>query len=260
MEGATSECPAIWELHTDATDGRHYDTRVMQKHPDTLITNVDEFAEQSYLLAQRYGVRKSGYHPFQPDMPTLVLNYPSRNGFLPDFFSSTGRLLCSAYLREAMALPPGVAQYLPLDVHSPDPRVHVMDYKVLRVLAHQATVDLAHSDVDVEEETDRHIGGAYNHVTFYRRLALCAGLVPNTDLFHADELGVTMFATDSLAERVMRAGCWGVEFCHPEEPFFFDRPRTIRTARGIEKAGPKARRAHLRLVKRVRARQGLPPP
>ena len=146
-----------------------------------------------------------------------------------------------------------------MDVHAPDPRVHVMDYKVLRVLAHQSVVDLARSDVVLEEKVDPHLGGTYQWVAFQSQLALRAGFTPQTDLFHADETSVPIFATDALAERVMRAGCFGLQFSHPEEPGFSANPRTIRTARGVEKAGPKARRAHLRLVKQVRDRHGLAP-
>ncbi len=254
-----SEPRGIWEFDLDPIDYWHYDTKVMQKYPNTLIINERTYAEQDYLLAKRYGMVKGDQHPFPANMPAFILNYPSEDGFLPDFFSSTGLLLCSARLRASMALPPDVVQYLDLDVQAPDRRVHVMDYKVLRVLAHQPVVDLARSDVEIDEEVDRHIGGTYQWVSYTRRLALRAGLTAQTDLFHADEVSSPIFATDALAERVMRAGCWGVEFRHPEEPSLSDNPPTIRTARGVEQAGPKARRAHLRLVKQVRDRHGLAP-
>ncbi len=127
-----------------------------------------------------------------------------------------------------------------------------MQYQVMRVLASQPTVDLDRSEVRIEEKVDRHIGGTYRSVRLLGQLALRADLQPQTDLFYADELRLWPFATDALAERVMAAGCLGVEFWDPEERFV-GLPRTIRTARGIEKAGPKARRAHLRRVKHVRA-------
>ena len=46
-----SKLPYVWDFSVDAIDQWHYDTKVMQKHPDTLIINVGEFAEQTYLLA-----------------------------------------------------------------------------------------------------------------------------------------------------------------------------------------------------------------
>ena len=128
-----------------------------------------------------------------------------------------------------------------------------MQYMVMRVLASQATVDLDRSRVVIEDRVDIHIGGNYRYVSFVSQIALRADLQPRTDLFQADELDTELFATDALAERVMAAGCLGIEFRHPEEPSFYDQPYTIRTARGIEKAGPTARRAHLRRVKQARA-------
>lgn len=253
MTQVLPERPPVWCFGLDPVDLHYYHTRVMYKHQETAILNVDEFAEHSHLLAKQHGMGNSSFYSFPPDFPPLIWHFPSMDGFLPDLLSSTGRNLCSARLRAAMALPPGVVQWLPLEIRAPDPRVHAMGYRAFRVLAHQPTIDLDRSDVEIEEKVDRHIGGTYRWVRFERRLILRADLQPQTDLFCSDEISTRIYATDALAERVMAAGCLGVQFAHPEYAYFSDDLLFIRTARGVELAGPKARRAHLRRVKQVRA-------
>ena len=144
---------------------------------------------------------------YPEDFPPMLLNYPMTGSMLPDLMHAWHFHLCSARLRDAMALPPGVAQYLPVDVRAPDPRVHAMDYKALHILAYQPVIDLERSDVTIELKPDRHTGGTYPRFSFSRRWAIRAGFQPQTDLFRSSEDVFAVFVTDALAERVMAAGC-----------------------------------------------------
>jgi hypothetical protein len=55
-----------------------------------------------------------------------------------------------------------------------------------------------------------------------------------TEIFLAENAGLTILAKDALAERVLKAGCTGLEFCHINTPDFdVDCSVTIRTKRGI---------------------------
>ena len=61
-----------------------------------------------------------------------------------------------------------------------------------------------------------------------------ADLVPRTELFWADEETGTLLATDSLAERVMRAGCTGVRFSDPLSVGVLNGIIRYRTATGVK--------------------------
>ena len=253
---APLEKPNIWRFSFDAIDFYYYQTRVSHYHPETRLLNTDYYVEQRHLHAKRYGMMTTVPLVLPDDLPPMLLNYPMQGSILPDLLHPWRLHLCSARLRDAMALPPGVVQYLPVDIRALDPRVHAMDYKALHILAYQPVIDLKRSDVTIELKPDRHTGGIYPWFSFDKRWAIRAGFQPQTDLFCSAEDVHEVFVTDALAERVMRAGCLGCVFKHPEGPNYSGGlPQTIRTARGIELAGPKARRAHLRRVKRARAQQ-----
>ncbi len=128
-----------------------------------------------------------------------------------------------------------------------------MDYHFVHVIAGQPAIDIGRSDVDLHRYRDRFVGGKIVSIEYTKRLALREGLQPRTELFHAAEARLEILAMDSLAERVMQAGCLGMEFSDPVHPCFSDDPPLIRTARGIERRSPATRAAHLRLVKRMRA-------
>ncbi len=253
MDQALLEKPAIWRFNVDALDLHYFQTRVFRNNLETRLLNTEHYVYQDYLHAKRYGMMTTVPLVLPADFPPMLLNYPMQGSILPDLLWPSELLLCSARLRNAMALPPGVVQYLPVDICAPDPRVHAMDYKALHILAHQPVIDLERSDVTIELKPDRHTGGTYPEFSFDKRWAIRAGFQPQTDLFRSCEDVFAVFVSDALAERVMAAGCLGCVFEHPEGPNYSGGlPQTIRTARGIELEGPKARRAHLRRVKRAR--------
>ncbi len=247
--------PIIWNFRIDPIDSHYYHTRVIPSYPETGYLDTGFYVQQSYLHAKRYGMGSSEPLVFPPNTPALVFNYPMRDSILPDLLCPSSIWLCSARLRSAMSLPPDVVQYLPIEVRAADPQVHAMCYKAMHVIARQPVIDLDRSDVQIKVKPDLHIGGTYRWVSFSAQHVLHTNLTPQTDLFHATEVQTALFATDALAHRVMVEGCLGVIFTHPEQARFSSEPRTIRTARGIELEGPKARRAHLRRVKRARAQQ-----
>jgi hypothetical protein len=62
---------------------------------------------------------------------------------------------------------------------------------------------------------------------------LLDGLVPRTEVFRLDESPSYILATDTLARRVLRAGCTGIEFSDPANLRGGKRVDRIRTADGI---------------------------
>ena len=127
----------------------------------------------------------------------------------------------------------------------------------MRVLAEQPAVDLKRSKGKIERRYDRFVDEHYDAIRFINTYAFYEGFEPHTELFHAREVPLTVFAADSLAERVMKAGCLGIEFHDPAGDTTAEN-NLIRTARGIEWRTPATRRAELRLAKRARA-AGQPP-
>ncbi len=118
----------------------------------------------------------------------------------------------------------------------------------MRVLAEQPAIDLQRSKIEMVEDTDPHIGGVYNEVALAWSIVLIDGFKAKSDLFRPAEWHRAVFATDALAERVMKAGCTGIEF--GDLATLTGDKQIIRTSRGIEEYGPKARRHHLRVAAR----------
>jgi hypothetical protein len=58
-------------------------------------------------------------------------------------------------------------------------------------------------------------------------------LIPQTEIFRIAEITSSMLVTDALAERVLRAGCTGLEFAHPDNLWSGKRVERYRTADGI---------------------------
>lgn len=218
----------------------------------TGVPDSKELDHAEYRMWEQFGFLEGDRQPLPPPFPPVTLNLPVPDRFDLDFFSCNSVDFCSARLRAALAQPPDMVQYLPVTVNTPDPRIRAMDYKVIRVLASQPTIDVHRSECKFTVEEDQFVGGPLVSIEFEYQLALLPGLQPRTAVFRADELSTRVFATDGLAERVMQAGCLGIEFRDPEcwclasEPF-------IRTATGIERRSRATRRSHLRVVKRMRA-------
>jgi len=139
----------------------------------------------------------------------LVIDCPD---FAPDYFVWGGLSLVSATLREALALPPGIAEYLPVDAGRSRPEAIAQDYRVMNPLLVRPLVDLkrtAHERVPVQR-ADGSIGEDIL-LTPERRQYWCADFTADVPLFRAAHSGA-IIADDELADRVLAAGATGAVF------------------------------------------------
>ena len=162
--------------------------------------------------------------------PQLVL---SASGFSPDFFEFAGDCFCSRRFREALAQPEHVVQFTPVDILAGGEEVRAQDYRMLRVLARQKAMDLDRSDCDLEDWVNRLTGVPQRVPSFINRFVLLDDLQPRTEIFRVDESSSYVLVADAVAERVLRAGCSGMQFTDPACPRHGKRVVRYRTADGI---------------------------
>ncbi|HEY2133196.1 MAG TPA: DUF1629 domain-containing protein, partial [Acetobacteraceae bacterium] len=162
--------------------------------------------------------------------PFLVLPL---NGFAPDYFIYSGYRFCSRKLRNALAQPDHVIQFAPAELIQGGPEVQAQDYKLMRVIAKQQAMDLKQSDYRKEEHVNRITGEIEIWPRFMRRFVVLENLKPATEIFRIKESTTNILVTDALAERVLRAGCTGMEFVDPENMQVGPRMLRYRTVNGI---------------------------
>ena len=216
------------------------------------VPDQERWSKATYHCWETHGFIQGDCQPVAAFDPPITLNLPAPSGFDLDYFKFNSLTFCSARLRAALAQPASVVQYVPVTVNSPDSLVMAMDYQIMRVLAGQKAIDLDLSECEVHAIEDRFVGGTVRSVGWADHLVMLENLVPQTELFHAAEQSLNIYATDRLAERVMQAGVLGVEFRDTGWSYSPGHPHPIRTWRGVEDLSPATRRAHMRLVKRMR--------
>jgi hypothetical protein len=103
----------------------------------------------------------------------------------------------------------------------------------MRVIAKQQAMDFQRSDYRKEEYINRITGEVEIWPAFIRRFVLLEGLKPATEIFRIHESPTNILVTDALTERILRAGCTGMEFVDPENMQVGPRMLRYRTANGI---------------------------
>ena len=166
------------------------------------------------------------------DYPLLEMEMPTGEWPAPDFFNINLLIFVSARMREALQLADDFVQYLQLKLVAAGPSAQAQDYRLLRVFPHQPAIDLGRSRYDVGTWIDDE-GIRQEMVLAAESFALRQDLVPRADLFWADEMPARLLATDALAERVMKAGCTGVQFDDPATTGVLNGMIRIRTADGV---------------------------
>jgi hypothetical protein len=164
-----------------------------------------------------------------------VVKFPS-DGFSPDWFYFNGLDYFSSKLADALAQPPELIQYFPVYLDCQGEAALAQNYKVARILAHQSAMDLQRSEYKFDFRTGEDGKTMFFHLGFVRKFVLHESFEPKYEVFRVDEAPVVrILATDALAERVLKAGCTGVQFKHLDTPDFpGGTPVTIRTARGVK--------------------------
>ncbi len=220
----------IWRVMDDAKISFTLDNMI-SRNKSIGIKNIGELYEKESVLRNVIGVNAYNTNHLPSGFVQPVVSFPS-SGFAPDYFSIGLFDFCSERLREALAQPPDVIDYSPIDFRCTGAKAIAQNYQRMRVIAVQPGMDLQRSCYDRDAQgdnppPDRVFGGI-------DKLVLQEGFQPKTEIFYLAEPTLYLFAVDRLAARVLEAGCTGLEFQHLDTPRFTSgRTVTIRTKRGI---------------------------
>lgn len=138
--------------------------------------------------------------------------------FAPDYVSIGPHSFCSRRLRDILALPQDVAQFLAVDLIAGGEQARAQDYRKLHVLARQPALDLERSGCVMREVTHQVTGKTIALIDTMERLALLERLQPKADIFLVSEAPHLTLVTDALAARVLQSCCTGMEFRDPANP------------------------------------------
>jgi hypothetical protein len=156
--------------------------------------------------------------------------------FAPDWFTFGGYHFCSSKMADALAQPEEVIQYLPITFDSDNEIAKSKNYQIARIIVHQRAIDLKISDYEACFERGYDTNILYFGISLIRKYTILDGFTAMTELFRETEDPIKhIFATDRLAERVLKAKCIGLQFISLDTPSYFDgSPFTVRTARGTK--------------------------
>lgn len=201
------------------------------------IVNSEAFDDALFDLLHTLPISVKGDRKLPDGFIIPILSLPPLD-FEPDLFLLSGSYFTSRRFREALAQPNDVVQYWPVEIARASDEARAQDYKVFRVLAAQPSMDWEQSKYYKDEGRDGITGETFTTVSMLTRLVLLAGLVPRTEVFWSSEADDTILVVDSVAERVMRAGCTGVEFRDPETCWLDGVAERHRTADGVQVVKP----------------------
>jgi hypothetical protein len=165
-------------------------------------------------------------------VPRIRLGMPLR-GFAPDYLTFGGHILVSRRLREALAQPAHVVQFVPVDLVRGGARARRQDYRLMRVLAKYPSVDRSSPLSVMKPVTSWLTGETEFWLDMLRPILLRRDFDPPEDIFRVAERPSQILVSDALAERVLRAGCTGVDFGDPGTVHWRPYIERTRTAAGI---------------------------
>ena len=169
---------------------------------------------------------------------TMWRNFPiaelalTMETFDADCFSWESCTFVSKRMREAMALPPDAAQFFEVDLSGSAARVQANDYKIMNIAVLEDAIDVSQSGLAM----GRLAPGSPEIAMSHGDLRIPPSFHPKYDMFHDRAVRGHVFCTDSLAIRVLKAGCTGVRFFDVTQ-FRFGKLNPFRTLRGIERDG-----------------------
>jgi hypothetical protein len=208
--------PILWTLRSDANIQWKL-AKFLKADSKIGVQNAQDF---KIALSHLRDATKSCISDFVmlPDwFPPPQLKMPLV-GFCADYFSHNGLYFCSRRFRDTLAQPENVVQFAPVELIDGGPEVVAQDYRLIRVMAHQPAMDLERSDCSIEYYPAYRTGEPIRIVGEIKRYVLLEGLTPDTEIFRVDEHPTTILVTDAVAQRVLRAGCTGMEFGHIDNP------------------------------------------
>lgn len=118
------------------------------------MRNEDELRDALYAQRLAYGVRRGDYSLRVPaNFPRPQLAMPDQ-AFHPDFFNLQAGPFCSRRLRDALAQPPEVVEFIPVELVAGSAGARAKEYALMRVLAWDDVMDMEHSDYTPSEGID----------------------------------------------------------------------------------------------------------
>lgn len=223
--------PGLWLMSWDVKAHARF-TRLLIRNPGLGLKNAAEINDKLAGMRQSPGACVAARITPSCDFPRPRVALTDTN-FAPDYFSNEGHDFCSRRLREALAQPDDVVQFLPVDLVAGSKAACAQDYTMMHILARQPVMDVARSDCRVEEVTHHVTGKTVRIVAWINRIVLLDKLTPRTEIFHPDEVGSRIMVADALAARVLEASCTGMEFRDPAVPWHGMRVERLRTTTGI---------------------------
>jgi hypothetical protein len=227
-----NDMPEVWFLGEDVNTGHKFGV-LLVKDSKLGVSNTPEIAAAAWKLRNATNSLISDDVPLPDGFPAPRLALPA-SGFAPDLIVFGSLDFVSRRFRDALAQPPEVIQFTPVDLVAGGAEARAQDYRLMRVLARQKAMDLERPDCILEPAVNRITGETYQDPRFITRFVLLKDLRPRTEIFRLDESSSYILVTDTLAERILRAGCTGVEFAHPDNERFTKTILRFRTINGMK--------------------------
>jgi hypothetical protein len=156
-------------------------------------------------------------NPLPASFPRPVLRMSNNESPLsaPDFFKIEGWYFVSLHMREVMGLPDWAVSYVPAVIETGSRRAHAHNYALMYPLAIGDAIDEQASVCTIEQYSSAKTGNLVTDIGGFGQVRFKSGLKVPSDLFINAVNSILIFATDELAQRVLAAGCTGVQFEHP---------------------------------------------
>ncbi len=229
--GGHEPWPALWFWESEIKVFTKF-IRLLARDPSLRVTNSSELGIRKSQIRQATNNWTACNFLLPDDFPVARIAMTQAD-FAPDYFSQGGFDFCSRRLRDALAQPEDVVQFLPIELVAGGEAVRAQDYRRMHILAQQPAMDIARSDCELEKITHRVTGRVFTRVEWIDRFVLLDGFEPRTEMFHPEEAPSRVLSTDALATRVLAASCTGLEFRDPAVPWHGIRVERLRTTTGI---------------------------
>lgn len=224
----------VWVVSEDANKAEER-SRFLGSPPAGTLVDIPNWSTQFCAPMVEYWTSQSATSKSYGTPGPLVANLPGDPWEPTDFIMPGGFPLVSRRFRDAVGDMPEALEHVPVTLLDSSHAVRAQDYRFLNVTAVQPAFDLKRS-YGGKRNMVRIGGVTYGPKHLIKCYYLLPGFVPATEIFHERELPGILLATDALAERVMRAGCTGVEFMDPATYHVLNGVTRFRTADGIGEA------------------------
>ena len=206
-------------------------SKLSQRTVGQVRLNSDVIDAALYYNAKKFPDKYHSTIALSPDFPRLRIALPEAG--VPDFFGAGAEMFASRKLRDALAQPPDVVQYVPIELAAGGPSVIAQDFKWMRVLVDHPAMDREQSKYSTLEGDDAPKKSPPKRAMMIEKFVFIPDFRAPCEIFSVQEAMLTWVASDALAERVLRAKCTGIEFCEPETVGIWRGIRRFRTLKGI---------------------------